>query len=105
MCGALALSTYSALDYFDVQKVPTIDIGGFFGFVGVNKLSSFLSGYVGNRWVEAIRMQTSKNDHDFINGFESLRLIAYPATGTGDKPWTIGWGHTKGVKPSDRITP
>ncbi|MGM1187360.1 lysozyme, partial [Serratia liquefaciens] len=41
---------------------------------------------------------------DFIKGFEDLRLVAYPDPGTGGKPWTIGWGHTKGVKQGDCIT-
>ena len=50
MCGAPALTTYSAPDYFDVPKALTVGIGGFIGFVGVKKLSSFLSGYVGNRF-------------------------------------------------------
>ncbi|QGH60183.1 lysozyme [Serratia proteamaculans] len=49
-------------------------------------------------------MQTSKKGRDFIKGFEALRLIAYPDPGTGGKPWTIGWGHTKGVKQADHIT-
>jgi lysozyme len=49
-------------------------------------------------------MQTSKKGRDFIKCFEALRLIAYPDPGTGGKPWTIGWGHTKGVKQGDRIT-
>jgi lysozyme len=49
-------------------------------------------------------MKTSANGREFIKGFESLRLKAYPDPGTGGKPWTIGWGHTKGVKQGDRIT-
>lgn len=49
-------------------------------------------------------MQTSKIGREFIKGFEQLRLKAYPDPGTGGKPWTIGWGHTKGVKPGDQIT-
>ncbi|CAI0726671.1 lysozyme [Serratia grimesii] len=49
-------------------------------------------------------MQISNKGRDFIKGFESLRLVAYPDPATGGKPWTIGWGHTKGVKPGDRIT-
>ncbi|MBI6162465.1 lysozyme [Serratia liquefaciens] len=49
-------------------------------------------------------MQTSKKGRGFIKGFEALRLVAYPDPGTGGKPWTNGWGHTKGVKPGDRIT-
>lgn len=49
-------------------------------------------------------MRISNKGRDFIKGFEALRLVAYPDPGTGDKPWTIGWGHTKGVKRGDRIT-
>lgn len=49
-------------------------------------------------------MKTSNSGRIFIKGFESLELKAYPDPGTGGKPWTIGWGHTKGVKPGDRIT-
>jgi len=49
-------------------------------------------------------MKTSVKGREFIKGFEALRLIAYPDPGTGGKPWTIGWGHTKGVKQGDRIT-
>jgi lysozyme len=49
-------------------------------------------------------MRISNKGRDFIKGFESLRLVAYPDPATGGKPWTIGWGHTKGVKPGDRIT-
>jgi lysozyme len=49
---------------------------------------------------------------DLIRGFEGLHLKAYPdpasplaktGKGSGD-PWTIGWGHTKGVKPGDICT-
>ncbi len=49
-------------------------------------------------------MKTSNSGRTFIKGFESLELKAYPDPGTGGKPWAIGWGHTKGVKPGDRIT-
>jgi lysozyme len=35
---------------------------------------------------------------------EGLRLIAYPDPGTGGGPYTIGWGHTGGVTPGERIT-
>jgi lysozyme len=47
-----------------------------------------------------------------IKGFEGLHLKAYPdpaselaktGKGKGD-PWTIGYGHTKGVKPGDTCT-
>lgn len=49
-------------------------------------------------------MKTSAKGREFIKGFEQLRLKAYPDPGTGGKPWTIGWGHTKGVMQGDRIT-
>ncbi len=47
-----------------------------------------------------------------IRGFEGLHLKAYPdpaselaRTGKGSgEPWTIGYGHTKGVKPGDTCT-
>lgn len=35
---------------------------------------------------------------------EGLRLVAYPDPGTGGAPWTICYGHTKGVKRGDRAT-
>lgn len=49
-------------------------------------------------------MKTSNNGRNFIKAFEQLHLKAYPDPGTGGKPWTIGWGHTKGVMQGDRIT-
>lgn len=39
-----------------------------------------------------------------IKHFESLELVAYPDPGTGGEPYTIGWGHTGGVKPGDTCT-
>ncbi len=41
-----------------------------------------------------------------IKGFEELRLQAYQKiyNGKPDK-WTIGWGHTRGVKEGDTCTP
>lgn len=39
-----------------------------------------------------------------IKSFEGCELEAYPDPGTGGEPWTIGWGHTGGVKPGDVIT-
>ncbi|MFC0227425.1 lysozyme [Serratia aquatilis] len=49
-------------------------------------------------------MNISNKGISLIKGFEKLELKAYPDPATGGKPWTIGWGHTKGVKPGDRIT-
>lgn len=39
-----------------------------------------------------------------IEGFEGLSLSAYPDPGTGGEPWTIGYGHTGGVKRGDVCT-
>jgi lysozyme len=36
-----------------------------------------------------------------IKSSEGLRLRAYPDPGTGGAPWTIGYGHTGGVRPGD----
>ena len=36
-----------------------------------------------------------------VKEFESLRFRAYPDPGTGGAPWTIGYGHTRGVKQGD----
>ena len=46
-------------------------------------------------------LKTSTAGIDLIKQFESLQLEAYlcPA-----HVWTIGWGHTSGVQPGQRIT-
>ena len=46
-------------------------------------------------------MQTSQNGIDLIEQFEGCKLEAYlcPAN-----KWTIGYGHTSGVKKGDKIT-
>jgi GH24 family phage-related lysozyme (muramidase) len=49
-------------------------------------------------------METSRAGLDLIKSFEGLRLEAYPDPGTGGEPWTIGYGHTGGVKPGEKIT-
>ena len=36
--------------------------------------------------------------------FEGCRFEAYPDPGTGGVPWTIGYGHTKGVSQGDTCT-
>lgn len=45
--------------------------------------------------------QLSAQGLELIKGFEGLRLSAYQDSGG---VWTIGYGHTRGVKPGDRIT-
>ncbi|HCJ29398.1 MAG TPA: muraminidase [Pseudomonas sp.] len=49
-------------------------------------------------------MKTSQRGIDLIKSFEGLSLTAYPDPGTGADPWTIGYGHTKGVKQGMKIT-
>lgn len=49
-------------------------------------------------------MVISQNGIDLIKQFEGLVLKAYPDPATGGKPWTIGYGHTKGVKQGDKIS-
>jgi len=50
-------------------------------------------------------MNISPAGLDLIKRFEGLKLAAYPDPGTGAEPYTIGYGHTSGVKPSDTCTP
>lgn len=38
----------------------------------------------------------------FTGGEEGLRQTAYPDPASRGKPWTICYGHTKGVKPGDQ---
>jgi len=40
----------------------------------------------------------SENCTELTKRFEGCRLTAYPDPGTGGAPFTIGWGHTFGVK-------
>ncbi|MDE1478458.1 lysozyme [Xenorhabdus bovienii] len=49
-------------------------------------------------------MEISENGINKIKSYEGLRLHAYPDPATGAEPWTIGYGHTKGVKPEQVIT-
>lgn len=49
-------------------------------------------------------MKISQRGIDLIKQFEGLSLTAYPDPGTGGEPWTIGYGHTGGVKKGQTIT-
>jgi len=50
-------------------------------------------------------MRTSQRGIDLIKAHEGFRTKAYLDPGSQDgKPWTIGYGHTKGVKEGDIIT-
>ena len=49
-------------------------------------------------------MRMSDNGLDLVKRSEGLRLHAYPDPGTGGDPWTIGYGHTAGVRPGDVCT-
>lgn len=55
-------------------------------------------------WDDAMTMKTSQAGIDLIKQHEGLRLEAYPDPASGAEPWTIGYGHTKGVMPGQRIT-
>lgn len=46
-------------------------------------------------------MNISDDGLALIEASEGLVLHAYPDPGTGGAPWTIGYGHTAGVKPGD----
>lgn len=48
-----------------------------------------------------LKMKISCNGKSKLKSFEGLRLVAYQcAAGV----WTIGWGHTSGVKEGNKIT-
>ena len=49
-------------------------------------------------------MRISDHGIDMIKSFEGLVMMAYPDPGTGGEPWTIGYGHTKNVRPGMMIT-
>ena len=49
-------------------------------------------------------MRTSDAGIDMIKSYEGLVLYSYPDPGTGGEPWTIGYGHTKGVLPGMSIS-
>ncbi len=49
-------------------------------------------------------MTTRQQGTAAIKAHEGLRLQAYPDPASGGEPWTIGWGHTGGVKRGDIIT-
>ncbi|WP_338803533.1 lysozyme [Xenorhabdus griffiniae] len=49
-------------------------------------------------------MEISDKGLECIKLYEGLKLKAYPDPATGSTPWTIGYGHTKGVKKGNLIT-
>lgn len=46
----------------------------------------------------------SESGLKFIAKWEGMELKSYPDPATGAEPWTIGVGHTGGVKPDDTCT-
>ncbi|MGJ8514681.1 Lysozyme RrrD [Carnimonas sp. R-84981] len=50
-------------------------------------------------------MKASTRALSLIEAFEGLNFDAYPDPGSGAQPWTIGYGHTRGVRHGDRATP
>lgn len=49
-------------------------------------------------------MKISDRGLDLIVAFEGSKIIAYPDPATGGQPWTIGVGHTRGVRRGDVCT-
>lgn len=49
-------------------------------------------------------MKINEAGLNLIKNFEGLSLTAYPDPGTKGEPYTIGYGHTGGVKRGQRIT-
>lgn len=50
-------------------------------------------------------MNVGQRGIGLIKSFEGCKLTAYPDPGSKDgKPWTIGWGTTRGVRPGMTIT-
>lgn len=49
-------------------------------------------------------MQIDDELLDFVQRYEGYSDKAYPDPGTGSSPWTIGYGHTRGVRPGDTCT-
>lgn len=49
-------------------------------------------------------MKCSIKGREMIKSFEDLSLKAYHGKADRAGVWTIGWGHTRGVKPGDVIT-
>lgn len=45
LCGALTLTAVSTMSYFNIPSNLTIAVGGFIGFIGVRKISSYISIY------------------------------------------------------------
>lgn len=50
LCGALTLTTSSAMNYFNVPSNLNVAIGGFIGFIGVRKISSYISIYLKSKF-------------------------------------------------------
>ncbi|MDX7988487.1 lysozyme [Xenorhabdus sp. 12] len=49
-------------------------------------------------------MKISHKGLECIKQYEGLKLKTYPDPATGGLPWTIGYGHTRNVKPGQVIT-
>lgn len=52
----------------------------------------------------AMTMTPSENCYAMTKTEEGKSLVAYPDPATGGAPWTIGYGHTGGVRPGDTCT-
>ncbi|WP_443089581.1 lysozyme [Xenorhabdus sp. Sc-CR9] len=48
-------------------------------------------------------MEITEKGIDKLKSYNGLKLKAYPNPATGAEPWTIWYGHTKGVNPGQLI--
>lgn len=68
-----------------------------------------IDAHVGTKRIPERASHVSERGQAMIHQFESFRHDAYPDPGTGNEPWTIGYGSTvypsgQPVRPGDRVT-
>ncbi|SHO57333.1 phage holin, lambda family [Vibrio quintilis] len=49
MCGCLTLISVSIIEYFGISNQFTVSIGGFIGFMGANKISSWINRFISGK--------------------------------------------------------
>lgn len=81
-----------------IQGVVGVTVDGHAGGITKRAVERELTG------VSTPAMKISDAGLKLIKEFEGLELSAYPDPATKADPWTIGYGHTRGVKRGDRIT-
>lgn len=79
------------------ERLPKYGADGVWGVESEEALERLLSGPRPARRI-------SPQGLEAIKRHEGVRLTAYPDPGSGGEPWTIGYGHTGGVKKGQTIT-